>query len=715
MLLGGVTVPIAQRQIPSVPDSFKIPVAANSSKTVIVRYEPRFNAAYAYDIVNDERALMKLDGLYSASFIAYNAIMLVILLGALIALVIFKDKLFAVYAAFVGSALAFQWLLSGYARYLVDTVLIPKLGIVFAIAMFFTLALFIRVLFAKPIRQYKVVRYAVVAMFIVLPIMATAIFILPFSFWMNALTQKVIFPITTLTLLLVLLFLFFKKTKYSGYVLSGLSVFVITTMVTQRYFAGSLPLPLSPLPLMQFGSVVEALAFLSLLLSRIYQALVRAKLKSENTANELSASQKIGDVGTWIFNPKTLMFTFNPYLLEKYQWPDAEVSFAQVSQRFSPQDAQTAHAFLERTLAGNAVEPWIHQHHVNTETSYWIESSWEAQRDTAGNIVSVIGMDKDITRKVAAEENERSLQQSLDNAKRVAPVGSWIYDFQSSTFTCDSALKAIYGSNKQIYSLEEVLAKYVNEDERQQALVYFHRTINEKCGAHFTHAYQATDDVLYIETIWDVELDSEGNVARAIGMDRDVTSQVLAERKASEQEALLMHQNRLAQQGEMLNMISHQWRQPLHLIGTHLRTLQLLVETTQYPAKNVDTYVNKALDNVFYLSRTIDDFQNFFSTDKEKVPCRLAEVIDETLSIIDVRLKKNNVDITRDFAEIAFQEIAFYKIGSSGVLTNISVSAFIKIVAIDVHIVFFHIPNKHRQLDNCIGDECKPKPINTTY
>lgn len=62
--------------------------------------------------MNDERALMKLDNIYSASFIVFNAIMLVILMGLLIAFVIFKDKLFAVYGALVACALAFQWFLA---------------------------------------------------------------------------------------------------------------------------------------------------------------------------------------------------------------------------------------------------------------------------------------------------------------------------------------------------------------------------------------------------------------------------------------------------------------------------------------------------------------------------------------------------------------------------------------------------------------------------
>ena len=115
--------------------------------------------------------------------------------------------------------------------------------------------------------------------------------------------------------------------------------------------------------------------------------------------------------------------------------------------------------------------------------------------------------------------------------------------------------------------------------------------------------------------------------------------------KNREKENKLMQQSRLAQMGEMLNMIAHQWRQPLAAISSTSTALELKVqlgkadsETVQKSAKNISKYAQ-------YLSETIDDFRNFFKSNKEKVESSLSSILNSVLAIMQISIEHQKISL----------------------------------------------------------------------
>ena len=70
-----------------------------------------------------------------------------------------------------------------------------------------------------------------------------------------------------------------------------------------------------------------------------------------------------------------------------------------------------------------------------------------------------------------------------------------------------------------------------------------------------------------------------------------------------------------------------------------------------------------------YMSNTIDDFKNFFATDKEKIKFQLLEQINSTINIISGGLKNNNIKL--DIIIQKNPELTGYKNDYSQVLINI--------------------------------------------
>ena len=130
-------------------------------------------------------------------------------------------------------------------------------------------------------------------------------------------------------------------------------------------------------------------------------------------------------------------------------------------------------------------------------------------------------------------------------------------------------------------------------------------------------------------------------------------------KKNEEKQKIMEAQSRFAAMGEMISMIAHQWRQPLASIGTASFNLKYKLLSEEYDLETKkgreeqSNFFKKKLDEIeLYvqnLTTTIDDFRNFFKTDKNFVNINIENPIKNTLKIMQEDLKSNNIDVTLNF------------------------------------------------------------------
>ncbi len=106
------------------------------------------------------------------------------------------------------------------------------------------------------------------------------------------------------------------------------------------------------------------------------------------------------------------------------------------------------------------------------------------------------------------------------------------------------------------------------------------------------------------------------------------------EQEKQTQKILLLRQNRLASMGEMVNMIAHQWRQPLAEINGVVMNLDLDYRTQELNDQSFELYLSEIEGITHYLSKTISDFMNFFNTKKELEEFKLLDLFDELNGIL---------------------------------------------------------------------------------
>ena len=124
----------------------------------------------------------------------------------------------------------------------------------------------------------------------------------------------------------------------------------------------------------------------------------------------------------------------------------------------------------------------------------------------------------------------------------------------------------------------------------------------------------------------------------------------LSELKHKEQ--LLLKQSKMASMGEMIGNIAHQWRQPLSMISTVSTGIALKLENKIVVSNDEMIKDLKKLNEASQLlSKTIDDFRNFFSVDKQMTQFKFDDLVESNLLILDPIFKGHYIQLVCDYDE----------------------------------------------------------------
>lgn len=121
--------------------------------------------------------------------------------------------------------------------------------------------------------------------------------------------------------------------------------------------------------------------------------------------------------------------------------------------------------------------------------------------------------------------------------------------------------------------------------------------------------------------------------------------------KNIKQELILMHQSKLAQMGEMIENIAHQWRQPLAQINSSVLVLDTFLTKYNIEDRNIEDKLLQIESLTEYMSKTIDDFKNFFNPDKNKEHFKVLDAVENSCDILKGRLRILDIKVTLDIED----------------------------------------------------------------
>jgi signal transduction histidine kinase len=134
----------------------------------------------------------------------------------------------------------------------------------------------------------------------------------------------------------------------------------------------------------------------------------------------------------------------------------------------------------------------------------------------------------------------------------------------------------------------------------------------------------------------------------------------------------LMQQAPLAQMGEMMSMIAHQWRQPLNAISAASIKLTLQKDMGTLSDEEFKTTIDFIQNITQQMSKTINDFMELSKPAKEKEFCTIKDICDDVLQLISAQFEVRSIAI-----EVSGDELEFttYKKVLEHILINLLTNA----------------------------------------
>jgi len=147
-------------------------------------------------------------------------------------------------------------------------------------------------------------------------------------------------------------------------------------------------------------------------------------------------------------------------------------------------------------------------------------------------------------------------------------------------------------------------------------------------------------------------LNKKGKIEAYAAIRLDITDSIhLKEEleRSQQKDKAMLQQSKLAQMGEMIAMIAHQWRQPLTAISSTASDLHMKIVLDNFDSNYFIDKLEKIDDFSQHLSKTIDDFRGFYKEDKQKVNIRFSEITQGALDIVLTSITNKNISLKTSF------------------------------------------------------------------
>jgi len=125
----------------------------------------------------------------------------------------------------------------------------------------------------------------------------------------------------------------------------------------------------------------------------------------------------------------------------------------------------------------------------------------------------------------------------------------------------------------------------------------------------------------------------------------DISEIKKLEEEKIQKEHLLMQQSKLAAMGEMTSAIAHQWRQPLNSIGFIIQDLVSAYKHNEFDEKYLYEIKSEVMEQLKYMSDTIDEFRKFFKKDEPKTEFNIIKTVFDINKLYQAQLNSHRIKL----------------------------------------------------------------------
>ena len=358
--------------------------------------------------------------------------------------------------------------------------------------------------------------------------------------------------------------------------------------------------------------------------------------------------------GLWDWDLVTNDVYFSPAWKEMLGYSDSELpnEFSSWETRVHPDDLEIVKKAIQASHSSADTEYNILHRMRHKDGSWvWILDRGQTIFDADNKAVRMVGFHTDIStlkeQELKIEELSRLLRNTIDSVDNLIFVKD--SDFKYIEF--NEAFRKFTGLSR-----DEILGKddYDLFDEEVASSFRFYdkkMLAEQKQQENYEWVKYPDGSDVYLLTLKAPLYDKDANVVGLVGNCVDLTREELLKDEIAAQEDMMIAQSRHAAMGEMISMLAHQWRQPLSIIAMNATNIIVDIELESLQEADLKETAKSIINQTQELSKTIDDFKDFFKPDKVSDIVLLNDIVTDALGVIGKNLKNNAIELQLDISQ----------------------------------------------------------------
>ena len=117
----------------------------------------------------------------------------------------------------------------------------------------------------------------------------------------------------------------------------------------------------------------------------------------------------------------------------------------------------------------------------------------------------------------------------------------------------------------------------------------------------------------------------------------------------TQQRQFLIQQSKLAEMGDMIAAIAHQWNEPLVELSALVQDIETSYLLNELKDNDVKSFVNDSMVQIKYMSKTLSDFRNFLKPSTKKVLFSISKALNEINEIIGKQVFYSNINMNFNY------------------------------------------------------------------
>ncbi|PMP70248.1 MAG: hypothetical protein C0187_05760 [Calditerrivibrio nitroreducens] len=265
--------------------------------------------------------------------------------------------------------------------------------------------------------------------------------------------------------------------------------------------------------------------------------------KTKFSIDEIWYALESGDIGVWFWDNSTgkVLWSDHAYRMLGYYPNEFEMSYEKWVELLHPEDIEYVQLSLAKQMEIKKSFTIDFRLRAKDGSYKWIRGSGKVIKYADdGSMLYLTGTLIDITEKKNAEILLQEKLYLLEEAEKIAKIGSWELDIKNNKLFWSNEIYDIFEIDKQEFGAScDAFISTVHPDDREKVSDAYWESVRMKKSYQVEHRLLMSDGrIKYVIERGKTFYNKDGEPIRSIGTVQDITEKVLLEKSVKEQEII---------------------------------------------------------------------------------------------------------------------------------------------------------------------------------